>query len=143
MRFNPVTVTKFVATGIVGIGTGKIVGKVIKAHVQPETLIEKVTVTAASWVLSAVMTKATKEYTNEAIDEVVEKVTEVVGKIKQGNKLAKINRGESTFEDEALNPMDYVKDEATGKYKLLDRDNLTFHERDDEDDVANKNPAND
>jgi hypothetical protein len=111
MNINALSITKFVAAGIVGIGTGKIVGKIIKDHVKPETLIDKVTVTAAAWVISAVVTKATKQYTEETIDEVVEMVTTGVGKIKLNTKLNNISDGHTTFEKEGLDPSQFRKNE--------------------------------
>lgn len=116
MNFNATSVVKFVASGIVGMGTGKIVSAVIKDHVKPETLIDKVSIVAASFVISGIATKATKKYTDETIDETIGNVTKAIVKFKTDGKLAKINRGESTIEDEGL---DEDKFEWTPEGKLV------------------------
>lgn len=104
MNINPLSVVKLVASGVVGIGTGKIVGKIIRDHVQPETVIDKVTVTAAAWVIAGIATRATKEYTNVTIDETVETVKDHIKNIKLYEKVARINTGNSTFLKEGLHP---------------------------------------
>jgi methyltransferase-like protein len=106
MNFNATSVVKFVASGIVGMGTGKIVSAVI----------DKVSIVAASFVISGIATKATKKYTDETIDETIENVTKAIVKFKTDGKLAKINRGESTIEDEGL---DEDKFEWTSEGKLV------------------------
>lgn len=106
--FNALTAVKFAVSGIVGIGTGKIVGGVIKNNISPETLIDKVTVTAAAWVIGAMATKATKTHTDEMIDEVYEGVTKVYRETQDKNKLSRINAGTSTWEKEGLDRDDYV-----------------------------------
>jgi hypothetical protein len=135
-NFNALAVTKFIVSGIVGIGTAKIVGGVIKEHVKPETLIDKVTITAAAWVLSGVTTTATKKYTNEIIDGVAEAVTAGVDKFKHDAKLGRIDREESTFEEEGLNPDDYRKSPETNKWVKIEKypegDLLTDEAADDE-----------
>lgn len=114
---NALSAVKFVASGVVGIGAGKIVGKIIKNNVSPETLIDKVTVVSASWVISGIVTTATKKYTNEMIDETYNGVVGIVDKFKLDAKLGRISRGESTFETEGLNSADYIKDfKNGGKY---------------------------
>lgn len=114
--FSALSAAKWVVSGVVGIGTGKIVGGIVKNHVAIETQIDKVTITAASWVISAMAVKATKNHTNELIDEVVGGVTEAVSDIKLAQKLNRINKGESTFENEGLNEADFEKT-VDGKYK--------------------------
>lgn len=111
IAFTKLGVAKFVVSGIVGIGTGKIVGRIIREHITPETLIDKITVTAAAWVIGALATEATKSYTNDAIDQVVETVTTTVNKFKLNEKVNRINTGESTFEKEGLDPSKFHKDE--------------------------------
>lgn len=112
MSLTALKVAKFAVSGLVGIGTGKIVGAVIKNHVTPETTIDKVTVTAAAWVISAMVTKATKNATNEMIDDAVKTAVEVVDNFKENAKLGRINRKESNFEKEKLDVNNYEKDEA-------------------------------
>jgi hypothetical protein len=127
MNINALSVVKFVASGLVGLGTGKIVGKIIKDHVQPETLIDKVTVTAAAWVISAVVTKATKDYTTETIDDTVEAVTDIIHRVKDNLKLAKINRGESTFDKEDLDQSWFRKNEKDQWVQISQEDWNEIH----------------
>lgn len=104
MSFSKLSAAKFVVSGVVGIGTGKIVGKIIKAHVTPETIIDKVTTTAAAWVIAAIATERTKKYTDDVIDDIANQATLVIDKFKTSEKLARVNRGESTIEKEGLDP---------------------------------------
>lgn len=111
MGFTKLGVAKFIVSGIVGIGTGKIVGRIIREHITPETLIDKITVTAAAWVIGAVATEMTKSYTHDTIDQVVETVTTTIDRFKTNEKLNRVNKGESTFEQEGLDPARFQKDE--------------------------------
>lgn len=111
MNFSAVGVAKLVVSGLVGIGTGKIVANVIKNHITPETLIDKVTVTAAAWVIGAIATEATKDYTDELVDTISEAITSVIDKVKTNQKLSRINKGESTVEEEGLDPDLFERDE--------------------------------
>lgn len=116
MKINiAIQAVKLVASGIVGIGTGKVVGKIVKENVPVETLIEKITITAATCIISAMATQATKKYTNDAIDEVVETVTTITKKFKDSGTLAKVNRGEMTLEESGLDSSKYEKD-SKGKW---------------------------
>lgn len=118
--FNALSVLKFAASGVVAIGTSKIVGQVIKTHVTTETLIDKVTVTAAAWVLSGVVTTATKDYTNKTIDDIAGSISEVISKQKVALKLARINRGESTFEQEGLDASKFHKKDDQKWYPIVE-----------------------
>lgn len=111
MKFNALSVVKVVASGVVGLGTAKIVGSIIKDHVKPETLIDKITVTAAASVISGIVTNATKDYTKQTIDDVVETAATLIDQLKTSQKVAKINRGESTFEKEGLDQSRFRKNE--------------------------------
>lgn len=102
MKFGKIELVKFVASGIVGMGTGKIVGKIIKNNVTPETMLEKITVTAAAWVIAGMATKATKKVADEMVDEVAKTVDDAIHIIKTEYKLDRINAGKSTFEAEGL-----------------------------------------
>ncbi len=119
--FTAIKAVKLVVSGVVGIGTGKIVGGVIKNHVTPENLVDKVTVTAASWVIAAMATKATKDYTGEMIDETVGGVVTAVQEIKLAQKLERIRKGESSFEQEGMDVNDFEIDKASGKYKKVEK----------------------
>lgn len=102
MMFNALTAVKFAVSGLVGLGTGKIVSGIVKDHVKPETLIDKVSIAAATWTLSGIVTSASKKYTGEMIDEIYNGVNEAVTGIKLRNKLARINANLSSFADEGL-----------------------------------------
>lgn len=60
---------KIVTSTIVGAGTGKIAGSIIRNHVQIETVVDTVTVGSASFVIGMMTADATKSYTNAKIDE--------------------------------------------------------------------------
>lgn len=114
--FNALSVVKVAVSGVVGIGTGKIVSAVIKNNVSPESLIDKVTIVAASWTLSGVVTTATKKYTNEMIDEVYNGVTEFVDNAKERAALRRISDGETDWADEGLDENDFARSPQTGRW---------------------------
>jgi len=114
MSLNKLKIAKFIVSAVVGAGTTKIVKEIIKTHVTQETAADRVTVTVASWVISAVVTERTKKYTDELIDSVVEASTDITGKFKLAAKLGRISRGESSFEQEGLDPSHFRKE--NGKY---------------------------
>lgn len=105
--FNALSVVKMAVSGIVGLGTGKIVSGIVKNHVTPETLIDKVSIISATWAMSGVAATATKKYTDETIDKIYNDVSETVTTIKNNMKLKRINAGVSTWEDEGLYQSDY------------------------------------
>lgn len=109
--FTALSAVKFVVSGVVGIGTGKIVSAVVKDHVNPETLIDKISMAGATWAMGGVAAQATKKFTNEAIDDIYKGVTETWAELKLKSKLTKISLGETTFEAEGLNPADYHRGE--------------------------------
>lgn len=111
MNINPLSVTKFAASLVVGIGTGKIVGKAIKQIVTPTSMIEKVTIAAASWVIAGIATDATKHYTDDMIDNVAKAVDAVTKGVKAANKLDKVNSGTVAMEESGLDPAEYEKND--------------------------------
>lgn len=118
MSFNALTAVSAVRNAVsvvVGIGTGKIVGQIIKNNITPETLRDKVTVTAASWAIGAMVGSATKKFTEKEFDTAVEQGTKLFNKFKQSSKLARVNTGQSTFEEEGLNPSEFEKNKE-GKW---------------------------
>lgn len=115
MNFSKLGVAKILISGVVGIGTGKIVGKVIKNNISADTLVDKVTVTAAAWVIGAIATERTKAYTNDMIDDLAKNACEIIDKVKLADKLGRINRNQSTFQNEGLNISDFHKNE-NGKW---------------------------
>jgi hypothetical protein len=129
VSFDKIKLVKFVASSIVGLGTGKIVGRIIKNNITPETLIEKVTVTAAAWVIAGVVTKATKQYTDETIDDLVENVTGIIDKIKTAEKLTRVSKGQSTFEDEGLDPNQYEKNDSGKWVRIPTIDEVVGYDR--------------
>lgn len=112
--FSKLAVVKFVATGLVGLGTGKIIGSIIKNNVTPANIIEKVSVVAATAALSGLVTSGAKKYTDDIIDSIVAEVQPIVDSVKLRAKLGRIDRNESTFEKEGLDATKYHKDEKSG-----------------------------
>lgn len=117
--FNALTAVKFVTAGVVGIGTGKIVSSVIKNNVAaPDSIFDKVSMISASWVIGGIVSTATKKFTNEMIDDTYQAGVTIVEKFKLDAKLGRINRHESTFEQEGLKPSDFVSDD-NGKWSPI------------------------
>lgn len=79
MDLNALKITKLVACGIVGAGTGKIVKAIIKNNIQPEKLFDRVTVVAATSIISSVVARETKRHTDGLIDDIAKFVTNLVG----------------------------------------------------------------
>lgn len=64
------TVVKFVAKGIVGLGTTYVVNSSVDSLIgRPETLIQKVLVFGGKWGLSGVATYATRSHTDMVVDQ--------------------------------------------------------------------------
>lgn len=63
--------TKAVTKLIVGLGASKITHTIIKNNVQPTTVIDKITVAAASVVLGSMVATRSQEHTEKKIDEFV------------------------------------------------------------------------
>lgn len=112
MQFTKLGLAKLVASTVVGIGAGKIVAGVIKTHIKPENLFDKITMAAGAWAIGGIVTQATKQYTNDMIDETVAAVSEQIENMKLKQKIGRIDRNESTFEEEGLNPNDYEKNDG-------------------------------
>lgn len=117
--FNALTAAKFVVSGVVGIGAGKIVAGVIKNNIKPSSVIDKVTMVAGAWAISGIVAKASKKYTDESIDECYNFATEQINIFKTDAKLGRIQRNESTFEKEGLDPEDFVQDPITKKWSKI------------------------
>lgn len=123
MDFSKLGLVKMAVSGVVGVGTGKIVGKIIKNNITPETLIDKITVGAAAWTIGGIATEATKKYTSEMIDDIYNAGTEIVEMLKMNQKLGRINRNESTFEQEGLDPLNFRRKATTGKWEPKPEEN--------------------
>lgn len=120
--FSKLSVVKYIATGIVGIGTGKIVGNIIKNNVPINSLADRITVTAASFIITGLVTQATKNHTDEMIDNVVGTVTKVVDNVKTSAKIDKVNRGESTIDEEGLDVSKLQRNDQGKWEKIKDFD---------------------
>lgn len=68
---------KSVVSLVVGVGTSKIVHTIIRNNVDPENVIDEVTVYAGSAVIGMMAADATKKYTDDKIDAAAAWVKEV------------------------------------------------------------------
>jgi hypothetical protein len=66
-----IDILKKAVSTIVGIGTAKIVKGIIESNVSTETVLDRVTVSAASAAIGGAVGQITSEYTNKQIDEMV------------------------------------------------------------------------
>lgn len=109
MAFSVLGAVKFVAAATVGMGTKKIVEGVIGNNVPtPDNLRDKVIITAATWVISGIVTTAAKSYSDKIIDDTVAGVQMGVKMLKLQGKLDRINKKKSTFETEGLDENDFT-----------------------------------
>lgn len=111
MKFPVLSIAKFVVSGAVGLGAGKVVSAVLKEHVKPETLFDKATMTAAAWAISGITATASKKYASDAIDDVYGYGERMWTQIQIMRKLAKINENEMTFEESGLDQTQFHLDE--------------------------------
>lgn len=118
MKFSKLGAVKFVVSGVVGIGTGKIVNQFIKGNVTAESKFDKAAIFAASWVIGAMATEATKKQTDSMIDDVVKQYNDFKQAVDLGPRLGRIQRNESTFEAEGLDPSQFTKNDE-GKLEPL------------------------
>ncbi|QAU06760.1 hypothetical protein HWC49_gp55 [Gordonia phage Kenosha] len=65
---------KLVTSTIVGLGVTKIVTTTIKNNVNPETVVDTITITAGSFVIGGMVADASKQYTDNTIDKIAEAV---------------------------------------------------------------------
>lgn len=107
--FNVLSIAKWTVSAAVGVGASKIVGGIVKNHVVAETRFDKVVITAATFVISSMTAKATKQYTDDTIDEVATAVMSGINTTKLKGKLNRINNGESSFEKEGLDETEFVQ----------------------------------
>lgn len=80
---NKLSIVKTVVKTVVGVGAGKIVSDVIKAHVVPTSILDQVTVATAGVVLGSMVADVAAEYTDAKVDEVVTLVTQIRAKAEQ------------------------------------------------------------
>ena len=71
-----ITTVKQTARIIVGFGATSIASQIIKNNVVPGSLFQKITITAATLAIGALLGETLGEYTDEKIDMVVELVDE-------------------------------------------------------------------
>jgi hypothetical protein len=70
-----VKLTKFATKVVVGFGASKIASDIIKNNVRtPVTKIDKITITAASFVIGMMVTEATDNFVIGQIDSLIEQV---------------------------------------------------------------------
>jgi hypothetical protein len=74
IQIDKIRIAKGVATFIVGAGTTKIVKSIIQNNTDPEKLVDRVEIAAASVVIGAMAADATRRYTDNMIDELVKAV---------------------------------------------------------------------
>lgn len=115
--FNALSLVKVAVSGVVGIGAGKIVGGIVKDHVDPKTLFDKVAISGATWVIGAMAGKATKDATNDMIDETYNGIVDGIKEFKVSQKLNRINAKTSTFEKEGLNESDFALNVTNNKWE--------------------------
>lgn len=70
-KMTRLDLTKKIASITVGFGTGKIVGQVIKNNTSPDSVVDHVSILAASIVLGQMAADKTTAYTDQKIDEIV------------------------------------------------------------------------
>lgn len=111
---NALSFVKLAVSAVVGVGTNEIVKGIIKNNVDVPTRIDKkVAVVTATWVISGLVTTATRSSTDETIDKAAKFAGGIINQFKIASKLGKINRKESTFEQEGLDINDFVQDPKT------------------------------
>lgn len=71
-KFTKTQIAKFITVGAVGTGTNTIVKQIIDSNVETTNIYQRVTVGAASFVISAMTTAKTKEFTDAGIDQLIE-----------------------------------------------------------------------
>lgn len=78
--------TKRTVALIVGLGTKQIVTAIIRNHVDPDKVTDKIVIEAATWVLSGLVAQEAKHYTDEMIDNLVEQWTKLKSQIKEARQ---------------------------------------------------------
>lgn len=126
-------IAKAVISGAVGIGAGKIAKDIIKNHTKPDTLFDKITIIAGTWAIAGLMTSVATKYTNATIDTTVEQVMHIREQFEEAAKLGRINRKESTFEQEGLNVDNFTRNDK-GRWVRVDENSAVV--------VEDKTPAN-
>lgn len=69
---NKLEIVKKTTSIIVGLGTSKVAGDIIRNNAAPRHMIDKITIGAASVVVGSMAATATQKHTEVMIDEAVE-----------------------------------------------------------------------
>ena len=83
---NKFEIAKKAVTIIVGVGTSKIAQTIISNNVQPETVIDKVTVGTGSIVIGMMASEATKKFTDTKMEEYASAIRELKTKIQEAKQ---------------------------------------------------------
>lgn len=73
---NKLDIAKAATSLIVGMGVSRTVNGIVQTNVPLTTIIDKVTVTASTFVVGSMAAASTKKYTDAKIDEFAEKFEE-------------------------------------------------------------------
>jgi hypothetical protein len=103
--------------------------RVIGSNVNVDTLTDKVTMAAGAWALGGIAAKATRKYTDEYIDTVAGAVKDTRATITETLALGRIDRGESTFADEGLDPKNYMIDPEYKTWRSVKKYNAALLRR--------------
>lgn len=71
---------------VIGVGTKQIVTSIIRDHVDPEKVTDRIAIEAATWVLSALVAREAKRYTDEMIDELLSQWQKLKSQIKEARE---------------------------------------------------------
>jgi hypothetical protein len=83
---NKLDIARGVVKFVVGAGASTISAKIIANHVQPENVIQKVTVTSGSVVIGMMVADASKKFVDTKIDEYVDAFRDMKKTIKEAKQ---------------------------------------------------------
>lgn len=116
-NLTPRVIAKTVTAGVVAAGVHRIVKGVIKTTTPVDSRWDKITIGAATFVMTGVVVTAAKSFTHEFVDEIFDTLIQARDEIGLSLKLDRINENQSTFLDEGLDPVDFVRNQKTGKWQ--------------------------
>lgn len=116
-----IEIVKFGVSAVAGFGATKIVSQIIKNHTVVTTNLDKITMSAGSFAIGAMVASAVKRETDDIIDNVADGCHGIMVTA----KLKRINAKESTFEDEKLNASLFVKSVVNGDWVPVEN----YHEK--------------
>jgi hypothetical protein len=83
---NGVKATKFATKIVVGFGAGKIAGDIIRSNTRvPVTKIDKITITAAAFVIGMMASEAVEHYATKQIDDFIKQYNNIRNPKSEGN----------------------------------------------------------